>query len=1405
MPAFAGMTGGVDMGGVDTGGGRTRTRTGAAVRWTGRVALGVGMVAAGAVVGLDTQPGHRLVIRQIEGLRPHSGLRIEIGRIDGSLYNRTVLRDVALSAPDGRFLLVPEARLDWEPLDLLSDRLTIHDLVAPSATVLRPPRFNPSATPQPILPNLAITVDRLRVERLTLARGVAGPARSGRLALSGSAIDGRLIVNGEAVLADGGDRLRVRMDGRPDGDTFQLAASLLAPAGGAAATRLGLTGTSALAIVAGGRWDDWHGTAALVQPRARVADLRIAGRGDRYRVAGTIDPSSRLTGRLRDFVGRRVAVEGQGVWTAGTITGTARLASPGATVRATGGVDVTAQAFRSFRLQAAIARPGLLIRGTDARNLALDVRLDGPIPRAVFDWRLTADRLRVDRALIDGLVATGRGRLSDPPFATAMQARARRVSGLDETLDRILTDVRLSGPLSVSGRRLVGTGLRLSAPDLTAKVGLALDLTNGRYDVALAAELGRFAIAGLGEVAVGGDLRLVPDGRGFAFSGPARVRFRRLDNAFLQSLVRGLPELTARIERQADKVVRFTDLNLTSPGLSLSGAGLRRPDGTFEFTGIGRSTEYGPITRLVLSGRPERPRAELTLARPVGGITGAVVVLEPSPGGYGLAASGGSPLGPFTADGAIDLTPGRDTVVRLDRIAASGLEGSGAVRLAGGRLAGDIAVSGKGLQGTVGLSPTSAGAQGVAIRATAADAVLPGLGVSVGRGQATVDLVLDQGLRSVSGSASGEAVRIGGVTLANAAATADVTEGRGTVVASASGRSAGSFDLQARAALDGPTARIDLNGSVGEEALMLTQPVTVTRRADGYEITGLELTYGGGTARADAFVGPGVNTLAAELDRLPLGLFDLAVPELGLGGTVSGTARYGPAASGGAPEGALDLAVSGLTRSTLASSSAPLDLAVAARLDGATAGLRAVAGDGTGRVLGRAQMSLTQVPDAGSLAQRLTAAPLRAQLRYSGPAGTLWRLGGVELFDVTGPIAIGSDVTGTLDDPTLAGSFESTGARLTSATIGADLTGVDAFGRFDGSRLVIERFTGRTGSGGQTGSVSGTGSVELSFARGIGFDLQLQATDAELIDRDDLGATVTGPLRLRSSGRGGSIEGDVRMVRSRFRLGRATKGEPIPQLNVTEINRRYAAIEGDATGAAPWTLDIKAVAPSRLAVTGLGLDSEWSADLGFAGTLTEPRITGAADLIRGEVDFAGRSFELERGTIRFAGQSPVNPALDIVARADVDDLDAQILVQGRGLEPQISFASNPSLPEDELLSRLLFGGSITDLSAIEAVQLGAAVASLQGGGNGLNPINALRDVAGLDRLRILPADVTLGRGTAIAAGKYLTRRAFVEVVTDGQGYSATQLEYRVFRWLSVLSTLSTVGRQSAAVRVSKDY
>src|SRR5204863_16168 len=154
----------------------------------------------------------------------------------------------------------------------------------------------------------------------------------------------------------------------------------------------------------------------------------------------------------------------------------------------------------------------------------------------------------------------------------------------------------------------------------------------------------------------------------------------------------------------------------------------------------------------------------------------------------------------------------------------------------------------------------------------------------------------------------------------------------------------------------------------------------------------------------------------------------------------------------------------------------------------------------------------------------LMGAGLFAQLRYNGPADTLWRLTGAEMLALSGPVAIGADVTGRVADPSIRGMFRADDARIESATTGTVLTNVQASGVFQGSRLQIGHFAADAGKGGR---VTGTGQFDFSAEAGIGLDLSLQATHAVLINRDDIGATVSGPLRLRSGGSGGVISGDV--------------------------------------------------------------------------------------------------------------------------------------------------------------------------------------------------------------------------------------------------------------------------------------
>ena len=1370
------------------------------LKWIGGILLALALVAGALLIIADSSVGRRFLVDRIEALRPASGLRFQIGRIEGSIWSKAQLRDLRVSDASGVFFESPDVALDWTPRAWLDNRLDITSLTADAATLRRLPKLVPSGKKGPILPEFDIRIGRLAINRLTIGDAVSGKARRGKLEAKADIRDGRALVIANARTA-GGDLLALNLDAAPDRNKFDISGTLDAPAGGLFGAMLGTQRPVTAQLDGDGSWENWKGTLAATASDKRVISLDLMARGGRYDVEGQLAPSLITQGKLMRLTAPVVRVKGNAMLNNRRLDAHIAMASDALAVSANGIIDLSDSSFEAMRIDARLIRPAALLGNMTGRNIAFKAMLDGTFATARFDYLLIAERAAFDQTGFENVRASGQGRLGGTPVNVPLRLTAARVTGVGDVAGGILRNLSVDGVLNVTPRLITGENLRLASDKLTSRITLLIDLTNGRYDIALAGQLGRYLIPGLGIVDVKSTLKILPgpNGVGTRIIGRGEAWVRRLDNAFLASLTGGLPYIETGLERGGDGILRFKNLRLRSRALQLVGNGYRRSDGTFFFEGTGRQARYGPV-RLRLDGRIDRPKIDLILARPMDslGLRDVQATLNPTASGFSWSARGVSTLGPFTGNGAILLPRNGNAVIQIAALDASGLRATGSLQALNGGLAGQMALNGSGVSGTLDFAVPGS-VQRIEAHLTARDAKLAGPPViAARRGQLDAVMLLDPRGTTIDATVTGQGLRYGNLTLAKLAGNAKLRDGSGEVRAEFAGSRGRTFDLQTVAQVSPERISIVGAGTVDRRPIKLDAPAVLTRNGADWSLAPTALSFAGGTARVSGRFGGAATALDATVQSMPLTVLDIVNPGLGLGGYASGSVSFNQQADGSAPTGRADLRIRNLTRSGLVLSSKPVDAGVAAVLTGNGLVLRAVASSG-GQTVGRAQARLSPL-GRGDLTGRLTNAPLFAQVRYNGPADTLWRLTGVESFDLSGPVAVGADVGGTINNPQIRGSFATQNLRLESPLSGTVLTGIQARGNFGGSKLVIDNFTATAGRG----TLAGRAAFNLAAANGFGIDITANATNAELIKRDDVSATVTGPLTIRSDGASGIISGDVDLVRSAFRLGQANATAAVPRLNVREINRPADRAE---VAAAPmrWGLDIKARAQNQLAVTGLGLDSEWEGNIALGGTLDAMRITGRLDVVRGGYEFAGRRFDLDRGTIRFQGASPPDPVLDIQANASIQSIAATIKVIGTASRPEITFASVPALPQDELLSRLLFGTSITNLSAPEALQLAAAVTSLRGGGGGLDPINAVRRAIGLDRLRIVAADATTGAKTSVAAGKYITRRTYVEVISDGQGYSATRIEFQVTRWLSLLSTISTIGRQSATVRVSKDY
>jgi translocation and assembly module TamB len=1362
------------------------------------IVAGLFLLALAALGLMDTGMGHRFLTDSISAMKPSNGLRYSIGRIEGSIYGRATLIDVRVRDPKGLVFAAPRAELDWSPFHWLDNKLDIASLHVASATLARLPEIKPSGRKGPILPSFDIRIGSLAIDRLVVAPAVTGVERIGRLRARADIHRGRALIDLAASVA-GSDELRVHLDAEPDRDRLEATAHLRGTAHGVLAKLSGFARPIAVDIAGKGTWAAWHGSAVADIGSVRLADLALTNQAGRYTLSGMLDPAPLAHGKLQRLTTPRVAVHGGGTLVDRQLKGTLSLRSGSLSVDGDGTLDLAESAYRGVRLHAILFHPPALFPNMTGRNIELRALLDGTFATAAFDYRLTAQRFAFDDTGFEDFRAAGRGHFSRAPVLVPIRATAARVTGVGDVAGGILRNLTIEGVLRITPKLVLGDDLKLTSDKLNGRINLLLDLSDGRYDIGINGGLGRYRIPGLGVVDVQTTLKAVPGpgGHGTRVVGQGVAQMVTLENAFFRSLGGGLPRVVTGLERTPDGILHLNNLVLTAPQIRITGNGIRRRDGTFHFEGVGQQTTYGPLT-LKLDGKIDHPTLDLVFKRPneTLGLSDVVAHLDPTDAGFVFTARGGSRLGPFTGNGAILLPKGGDGTIAIADLAVSGTHLKGPLQIVTGGFDGRLAVAGGGLSGELLFRPVGDN-QRIEAHLDATAAKLAGAFV-LRRGHVDMVTLLDPAGTAIEANVTGAGLRRGSLIIGRFAARASLRGGTGTITASIAGSQGRAFDIQAVAQVTPDRYAVSAQGTLDRRPLKLVTPAVFTRDGDGWQLASTDLVFSGGDAKVSGRFTGRSSAIDATVARMPLSILDIGYPGLGLGGNASGTLSYAQG-GGAAPTGKIDMTVRGLTRSGLILSSRPVDVGISGILSSDRIAARAIAATG-GKTVGRAQMLLT-LPGGGDLAERVQNAGVFAQLRYDGPADTVWRLTGVELFDLTGPVAIGADVGGTIANPQIKGVVQANGAKIESTSTGTVLTNVQATGRFGGSRLTLDRFAADAGKGGH---VTGTGAFDFAAKNGLGLDLKVQADHAVMIARDDIGATVTGPLRFQSDGSGGTISGDLRLDKSRYRLGQASAASAVPQLNIREINLPDGG-EDDETPRVPWTLAIHAHAPNQVLVTGLGLRSEWSADLQIGGAPDNPAITGRADLVRGNYDFAGRTFALDRGKILFAGEVPANPALDIVANANTTGLNASINVTGPALKPEITFSSVPALPQDELLSRLLFGTSITNLSAPEALQLASAVAALQNGKGGLDPINAVRRVAGLDRLRIVSADPTTGQGTSVAAGKYITRRFYAEIVTDGAGYSATQVEFQVTRWLSVLSSISTLGRQSANLRVSKDY
>lgn len=1393
--------------------GRRRART--AAKWTGVGLIGIVVAILLFFVWLNSSLGHRYVVKQINQLETASGLDIDVGRIEGSLFGELTLHDLTLKDPKGTFFVAPQATLDWRPLAYFRNHIDIKRLEIPQARLYRLPELKPGDPDAPLLPDINIDVGQIKVDRMLVDPAVTGYRHLLSLAGSARIDDGRaqVALDANAIPGPGlpgGDKLALRIDAVPEANRLAMGVRVEAPANGFVAKLSGLNQPLVATLGGNGSWTSWRGKARAVLGGRTFADLAVGAKDGAFTVSGPMNPGLLMAAGIpKTLLSPQVQVNLTTKLDQRRADTRLTLSSPAIGIVADGMLDLGRSQFQDFKVAARLSRPQVLGPNIDGTDLRVAMVLNGAFRTPFVAYDLRARSLSFNKTNIELLQARGRAKVDTDRIRIPIQARARRISGLDPSLGSLLTNVSANGTINISGTKLVSDNLKIRSDRLNATVVLAADLAKGQYRAGIQGTVNNYLMEGIGLLDLTTDMDVFTAGSGFGLKGRVAVRTRRIDNPTAAGVLEGNATASANVVMNPAGVITLDNVRLSSPGLRItSGAGTIWPDGRISIRAAGVSRAYGALA-VVVTGTATRPQIQLRAASPGFGIglRDVTATVRAVAGGYAVSARGESAYGPFEAD--VTILSGRGPMtIEVRRLLFAGMTFTGrVVRTPAGPFAGTLSMTGQGLQGTIRLA--AAGRyQRADIDATANGAQIPGENpILIQRGTLQASVILYPDAPHIVGDAQLAGVRANNFFLARARAKVDYRGGNGLAQVFAEGTSGMPFRVAVNAALSPNLIRMAAQGQVRNIPFRLARPAQISKVAGGWQLAPAELVLPQGNVQLAGRYGNGM-VIQSRLNDFDISILNVFSPGLGLGGRATGSIDFAQVGGDSFPRADARLTIAGFTRTGIAVRSPPVDLTLAGQLRPEGGSLAAVIRRDSA-VIGRAQLRLQPVgPGAGGWSTRLLAAPLAGGIRYNGPAEVLWSLSGVADMQLSGPIGVAADFSGRVQSPQLAGIVRANNLTFVHETYGTRISQLALQGRFTSSELQITQLSGRAGSG----TIAGTGTIGLASAAGYPMDIRLKLDEAQLARSDNIGATLTGDLAITNGRAAGAlISGDLTLPEVRYQIirqgaaqvvelaGVRRKGEPLPTV-------RDATQQADTAAPSIWKLDLRLRADNRLFIAGMGLESEWSADLRVQGTTATPSITGEADLIRGTYSFSGQRFDVTRGHIAFTGQRPPNPRLDIVASADIKDVTVNINVSGSANNPQIAFTSNPGLPQDEIMARILFGGSVTEISALQAVQLASSLNSLRGGGGGLNPLGKLRSSTGLDRLRILGADDTTGRGTAIAAGFYVSNDIYLEIITDARGFTATQIEIALSRALSILSQVGTSGGgNNVNLRYRKQY
>ena len=331
-----------------------------------------------------------------------------------------------------------------------------------------------------------------------------------------------------------------------------------------------------------------------------------------------------------------------------------------------------------------------------------------------------------------------------------------------------------------------------------------------------------------------------------------------------------------------------------------------------------------------------------------------------------------------------------------------------------------------------------------------------------------------------------------------------------------------------------------------------------------------------------------------------------------------------------------------------------------------------------------------------------TDGPLKANLKGDAQLAEIIPFVAPAVFqDIRGRFTTDLYIYGSLKSPRFSGSLDLFEAGAYLPITGATIDDLSLRASMSDDEIHLDKLYLKVGEG----EVRGTGLVEFDRWQLEGYSLTLHGELLHLYNFPELQLFCSPDLTLSGDLTGSRVRGNI-LIQEMTLIDKSTKDEIKPSADVVIFDEDRADREKLTVDS-----DIQVVVDigEKVNVTTSGVETRLEGGVTI-GRDANKNLAGWGEirLVEGVYKAYGTNLGIKQGLMTYNGGPLENPALRVFAAKDIGRVQAGVHITGTAQHPVVTLASNPAMPERDILGYIFMGRPIRkDEEGGDALAIGA--------------------------------------------------------------------------------------------------